>query len=801
MDVGMSTAFDTAYERMQGLAKLMAGDAGRNEAATRLQLIDRLLFECLGWSRDEATVEDHESGYYADYVLDRRARTLVVEAKKEGGWFELPLGLGRIMALPALYAIRGNLSDALKQVEKYAQRRGAPYATICNGHQLVAFIASRQDGTAPRDGKALVFSSPQDMLEDFALLWETLSPEGCGSRRLSRRLSAVSAVPPPKVSEQISDFPGQPGLNEREIMIGTLRSLFLPNYLRDDEQEDEFLQRCYSPPGAYSQLSALNKGVLRARYSQALGEELRVGLEAARDRDGLNPLLLEQVAATSADREPLVLLGDVGVGKTMFLRRLLRIDARELADDAVVVYVNFGGSAVLGDLREFVVGSIRSQLLERYGIDIDAGDFIRGTYQAEVKRFARSVDGPMAESEPAEFKRREIDHLRGLSEQPEEHIRRSFEHLVKLRRKQVVVVLDNIDQRRPEDQEQVFLMAETFALRWPCTVFVTLRPETFHASKISRALSGYQPRVFTIQPPRVERVVLARLRYGREHYAEHGRLPTWIGYTADSEDLSRYIDLLVKSFSRNHRLQAMLVQLSGGNTRRALELVSGFVTSPHGEATTTLDRTGDYVIPHHVFLRATLLGEAQYYDSTRSRIPNVFDLSTYDGREHFLAPCILGLLRRAADSRDQEGYVAAEEVFGACQDLSFTVEQIDYAIQRLVVGAFIDVLPPVDWDSVSTGAVHSVRITSVGIYGHRELPAEFQYLDAVVIDTPVADASVRGRLADVRSTRLRLERAEVFLSYLDNSWSAASLVESGLFDWDACSNDARNEVKAIKERL
>ncbi len=37
-----------------------------NEADTRFKVIDRLLFECLGWSKDDVMMEEHHNGEYTD---------------------------------------------------------------------------------------------------------------------------------------------------------------------------------------------------------------------------------------------------------------------------------------------------------------------------------------------------------------------------------------------------------------------------------------------------------------------------------------------------------------------------------------------------------------------------------------------------------------------------------------------------------------------------------------------------------------------------------------------------------------
>ncbi len=791
-------AYDVAFERVSALVADMADrKAGRNEATTRLQLVDRLIFDCLGWSRDQAILEEHENGDYADYVLDDLVRRLVVEAKREDAWFELPEGLARVTKLEALYALGGAVSSALEQVERYAQQRGTPYAAICNGHQLIAFVASRSDGISPRSGRALVFSSPHELADGFPDLWETLTEDGCSMRRLTHKLRGTLAAAPPKLAEQVRDYPGTARPTDRDAIFSTLNVLFLPEYDRDNDNEDEFLRECYCPPGAYSQLALLNRGVLRTRRSTALGAELQVGLEEARTKEGLNQHLIEEVAATSSGREPLVLLGGVGVGKTMFLRRLLRVDAKELAEQAVVLYVDLGRSAVLEDLKSQVAISFREQLHDRYEIDIDAAPFLRGTYHKEVRRFAQGANADLKSLDPNEFKKREIDRLLELASHPETHLGRSLEHLVKLRAQQIIVVLDNIDQRSREDQEQAFLVAETMARSWPCTVFVTLRPETFNASRIRGTLSGYQPRAFMIDPPRVERMIVQRLRYGEQHYKRNGRLPQWMGWTAQSDDLRTYLDILTKSFSRSEKLQSCLINLSGGNARRALELVMDFVQSPHAEADDIVRRNrskGDYLVPAHVFLRAVLLCDALSYSPTRSRIPNLFDISTNDVREHFLLPCLLGLLRRASEQQDGEGYVPIEDVFETFQNVAFEPEQIDFALRRMRDGELSEQIPP-------DGDIRALRLTTVGAYAHQHLSTEFQYLDAVAVDTPVADPEIRSELKEVHAIRPRLERVELLISYLDAAWARSDLAPLGFFDWPACAKAVCAEVKSIKSRL
>lgn len=50
--------------------------ADRNEATTRLQVIDRLFLDCLAWSKDDITAEESYNGDYADLSTGQKVQSL-----------------------------------------------------------------------------------------------------------------------------------------------------------------------------------------------------------------------------------------------------------------------------------------------------------------------------------------------------------------------------------------------------------------------------------------------------------------------------------------------------------------------------------------------------------------------------------------------------------------------------------------------------------------------------------------------------------------------------------------------------
>jgi hypothetical protein len=243
-----------------------ANVSSRNEATTRLHLIDRLFFECLGWHREHVVAEERFGGEYTDYTFIFPRRLLIVEAKKEGISFELPVGHDRLdYSVPSLLRLSPALKIAIHQVGGYCQNRGVPFAAVTNGHQLVAFIGSRNDGLSPYEGTALVFPSIEFMRARFLDLWNTLSRSALEEQTIrSRLLGDVKPKLPPKLSTRIPTFPGTKGRNPFQASLQDMSELILEDLVSTRELEPAFIQECYSQSGALSQHAQISRTILKS---------------------------------------------------------------------------------------------------------------------------------------------------------------------------------------------------------------------------------------------------------------------------------------------------------------------------------------------------------------------------------------------------------------------------------------------------------------------------------------------------------------------------------------------------------
>lgn len=735
------------------------------------------------------------------------ATQLVIEAKREGVYFDLPAGFIKSTAqLTTLREGNAQIETAVDQALQYALTRGVGIAAVCNGHQLIAFIASRVDGRPPAKGRALVFRSLADMEERFRELWDALSKDGVASRNLYSQLGAEGVAPPPaKLAQRLVDYPGSKNRNPVAAELQILGGMFMEDILRHPEVEPEFLRNCYYSHGSLSQYALVSRELLQTRYSALLQQQAGVSVRPARDKAGIPEELLQDIYVASLSKRPIILLGDVGVGKSIFIRHLIHVDAAETLERALVFYVDFGSQpAIASDLRAFVHGELARQLRENHGIDIRDNNMVRGIYHGELERFSRGIYADLRATDPSAYRTKELEYLESLVSDKENHLRNSLQHAQQAQQRQSVIFLDNVDQRPGQFQEEVFLIAQSLAATWPVTCFVALRPETFFRSKAHGSLSGYQPRVFTISPPRVDRVIQKRLAFARRLLAETGRLPSFPeGTTLQSERLDQYIEMLEQAFRDNERLIEFVENMSNGNVRKALDSVVSFVGSGHVDAKKILkilEEGGRYHLPVHEFVRAVIHGDHEHYFPGDSAVGNVLDVSTPDGREHFLLPLIIEFLAASAAAEAKQGFVSIQDTHQFAQSLGFQPYQTSSALERALHWSLVEPHPkPINGDYDGKASPTHLRVTSAGLYSVRRLLAMFTYLDAMVVDTPIVDSEVRASIDDARTIADRLARVDELLGYLDTQWAPLRSRELPL-EWPSVSKAVRVEVEEIQRR-
>jgi hypothetical protein len=259
------------------------------------------------------------------------------------------------------------------------------------------------------------------------------------------------------------------------------------------------------------------------------------------------------------------------------------VEAPQIFEKSITFKIDLGSKAIFTlDIRLAIIKIIKEQLTKNYNINIEEDGFVRHCYFLELKEFKSNVKvKQLYEIAPEKALEKEIDFLSKLIDDEPAHLKNALSYISKSQRKQVIIFIDNCDQRNDTDQEIAFLISQEFATDWTVIVFVCFRPETFHsAKKKSGALSGYHTKAFTISPPRIDEVIKKRLAFSQKITSGQIALSSFDSKTTFSK-LHTLIDVFQHSLNNNPKLFSFIENVSNGNIRTAIELIKKFLGSGH----------------------------------------------------------------------------------------------------------------------------------------------------------------------------------------------------------------------------
>jgi GTPase SAR1 family protein len=815
MGVDMAVEFSVALDNLKRLvAEYSPLGELSNEAQTRFSFIDRLLQECLGWSNSDIRVEIYEDGERSDYECGN-PRSLIIEAKRSIDRLPLPPKSTRNpnrFRLDSLVSYSDVTGAAIRQAQAYCQSRGVELAAVANGPQLVIFLASRNDGQSPLSGDAFVFDGYDDLVKSFAQIFDLLSRDGVLEARYRGLLQAKGVMAlPSKLATLCVDYYAYNYASDFQESLRNAASLVIEDLGRSADVEREFLEECYCESGPLSQYSLLGRNILSARYA-ALFKSDATGsrVEAVNPRRGSAAQFSEKVVAEALARRPLTLIGDVGVGKTSFLKHLIKVSAKEAFKDAVAIYFDLGAAASLAaSTKDAFLDQVERAIRDDLKVNKLDAQIVEAIYAQELAEFDGGIMSGLKVADAKLFAVKRLELISTLAAQRENHLRLVLEYVAKKRSCQVVIVIDNADQRSPDVQTDAFVIAQELCAQWNAIVFIALRPQTFHGSKRSGAVSAYPSKVFVIPPPKLEEAIDKRLMFAQK--IAEGRLPVHAitGISLHLESLAILIKVLRDSLAKSDGLREFLVNVSAGNIRLAVELVARFFGNPNVQSEKIVRIVGEgdsYLIPVHEFAKTALLGDYAHFQESSSVASNVFDVVYPDAKEHFLSLLILGYLSwDVVVSTDSEGFVRKQAVMEEMQGSGYTQDQIAFHLVRLTRKKLVEAPERRTLEGeeeLEIGLPESFRITSLGAYILKRWAGEFSFIEAMAFDTPIFDADVRTDLAkSVNDNRLhaRYSRAVNFRDYLSGIWQPIG--GRPYFEWEDVVATGADSFNRVARRL
>ncbi len=739
------------------VAEVMANDFAfrdLNEADTRHQILDRLFHEVLGWPHSAVRCEQHVHAGFMDYILkDGTGRVLlVIEAKREGAYFELPVKVAsapseshrvRLKTLATATAIKA----AVVQVSQYCPEVGSEFACVTNGQAFI-FFRTFVRGKSYFEADAFVIPSLSYYSESFTeaqklLSYNSITKERSLANVLDEQGSTSRELYHPKDDIGHYDAPFSPN-NYAHYLFPLAR-----RYFEDITQDDfQMMYQCYvNATGVAEVVDGLT-----ARLVDKMTPffETDGGQEVASRRDG-GPLTQRIAKSLVKEKGDVVILyGGKGAGKSTFLRKLLYVaPPTDLKLHAFPVVVDFlQAPQETSEISHFAW----QRLLE----GLDQSKTLSGGIDDLAALFADKLDiaqrqelSGLNAGEPEYIRIRNALILKWKTDIP--YVSRCLQKRWKKEGKHLIVAFDNTDQLPPKLQDTCFLLAQSIASDLGCVTIISMREERYCRARTMGVLDAYHNAGFHLASPDMKLVFKKRLRYlindlkGRSE-----SISKILPVNAPFDDLISFFSTCSRQFHHGvNSLSGFLSACSRDNMRLALEFFRQFISSGYTNVGEMVAQPHWTVIDHQV-VKPMMIPDRYNYDEVKSLIPNAYQCRSLKNGSHFTGLRILNLLKQVSPSAgDRASYFRVDLM---CDDFDSKFgmrTDCEIWLDIFLRHGLIESNNRLDCYSVeSTGSkgemiyADEVRITAFGAYMFQKLCSTFSYLELVSLDTGLSKQSL-----------------------------------------------------------
>ena len=554
------------------------------EADTRFKIIDRILTEALGWSRESIQTEESAGDGKLDYrlVCDSASRA-IVEAKRE----IVAFGLKSSQSGQA-YALGGTVLkaalEAIRQVIPYCAFKGAELACVTNGTEWIIFRANRLgDGMDILAGKGYVFASLGCIAENFRLFHDLLSYEAVQMLRFRGPFQEAEGLP----MRDLSFFKACRSASSRRTLP---RSAFAVDF---DALMNSFFQRLKGeedPEMIVKCFVVTEESELADRKLVRVAEELVDRLRTVDSETGQELLELIQSVRRHNQHRFALLVGTKGAGKSTFIDRFFRfVLPQKTAEHLVIVRLDL---ALNNGNENTILHWLNKHLLEeceKSVFTLDAPSFdetVGAMFWDEYQRWSRGTLKYLHDTDKNTFKiefGRHVEKIR--QEQPHDYIKRLIRHIVYSRKKIPCLILDNTDHYSISFQERVFQYARSIYESELCIVIIPITDRTSWQLSKQGALQSFESEVLYLPTPQPHRVIERRISFLLEKLDQEKKKQSsdyFIGRNIrlNIQDISAFAASLNRIFVETKNTSDWLGGLVNYDIRRLLELTKEVIASP-----------------------------------------------------------------------------------------------------------------------------------------------------------------------------------------------------------------------------
>ena len=495
------------------------------------------------------------------------------------------------------------------------------------------------------------------------------------------------------------------------------------------------------------------------------------------DLSGIPTKSFEQIAKL-LDSRVILILGDVGTGKSTFIHYFLKIeienytkwniykpifvDFKALSDDIEVI--QFANSRIDEGLKELFAEKLGNEaksfrtLQEIFQEDLSWNE---GLYQ-HCKDLGR---GDLVDTMEIDDIKRYKDDIRHFNKRRMQYSENRFG-------RRIIVVLDNVDHiENNQKVQQLFVFAHSLALDNCCSIIITMRTYNVYGNVHHYdPYSAFNPRYLHLSLPDVSKMVDKRVEYALKIINKEVQLPHSgdIKVSISSPLFREEIQGVLKSFATERNV-ATLKTIAYYDLRELLRMCHRALASGH--LYPSARRQNYPEVRTYDLIQALILGNWRYYnpEDETAAIINIFDDECPYEKGKVLIRIRLLQTVLILGAR----LVPVVRILASMENLGFDKEDVVNSLQKMIYHSLISPVYPTGLD-IAKNTIRAVHLTQKGSYYLDTLIKEVRYYENMRFATYVEKdfwevMSSYSETTDeerYKGTKIFLE----FIGYIEEEW-------------------------------
>lgn len=762
------TSLDEAYQRFISIRDEVSSNLENilTEEDAKIQVITRIITECLGWQFSDIGAERKHDNGFSDYMISSAGKNhLIIEAKR----------MGRVPVSVTDKAVQKNLKlngpgltkcrDGIIQAASYAQPNGVPVAVLTDGDAWIVF-KSIIPGEDYVNKQAVVFPSLNAVAAKFPMFYELLGQVPT-SKKLYNKLfdelhNARILLSSPLVAPiEKSNIYRQ----QKSNLAFQLEPVFDSFFSRMTGEEDQdLIVECF----VETRESRIADHSLEKMTARVLGN---ISSEERDLESQLSEYLSKAVELDAG--ESVFIVGPTGAGKSTFVERFFKKTLEdETRSRCLPVRLNFleaSGSleAALRWVTETLIGQLEAAI---YTDGVASWEALRGLYFSDYQRQSQGVYAKLYERDKGEFHEKFGEFMaKKVEEDREGYLKRLLSDIVRSRTKLPIIIADNTDEFTPEFKEAIFQYVQSLRVHAKhCIIIFPITDKSAWSFTKTDIYSIYQSKSFYLPTPPPREVFRRRISYlegklkPEDNSFSNNKYLTDRGITVSISNLESFAKVIEDSFVNDEYSARVLGELSNYNIRRTLHLARRVITSPiykiedlvmaYAAGSPTFNR-------HDKFMNALIKGDNNFFDKNdidAAEIVPIFQVDRKFRQSPLLPLRILALLNTTdnAASNVEDRHLSYTNISEYFQVLGCSETSVDMATLKLIANNLLEPFDP------SIRDLEAEQRLAISFSGKAHLRLGLHnpvYFEQMALTTEISNADVASMISSAHATSIGID--------------------------------------------